>query len=547
MISFFKKIYSNLAFKEKQFFLIFLILFVVSFFILIFNFLNKSTINVPKNGGEIKIGIIGQPSNTNSVLAKNNPDKVLVNLLFSSLSKLSDKIEPIENNTAYWRVRLKEDIFWSNGKKITSDDVVFTISKIKEAEDKSPLFSFWRNIDVERFSELEVRFKLKENYSFFSEILNDFYIIPKHIFADLPVSNWNFSEYNLRPVSNGKYFLDKINILKNGFISDALLKINKYYIGDKPYIDQVNVRFYTNYENLIKAFNTGEIDAFTLTNFNLFNNINFKRPYNIYSFPILDYYAIFINQNQNLALKDLNVRKAMFMAINRSKLVKDVFNNYAIEVFNPLPWFNQNQESFNDEEIIKILDDNGWKLNNSGIREKKIKDSVIQLSFKLLVPDVEFLNKTADILVDDLFKIGIKIEIIKINPDELLEKNIVNRDYELILFGNAVYPKFNLYPFWHSSFIFHPGLNLSLYNNKKVDDLLINFYQRINIDQDKTINDVLEGIKNDYPAVFLYQPKYLLITSKNIYGIEEFLISNKEDIFKNINQWYLKTKRVFKK
>lgn len=556
MISFLKKIYLNLTSKEKKYFLAFVIFLFASAFVLSFIFLKKSTIEVPKIGGEIKIGIIGQPININPVLAENNADKILVNLLFVPISDLAEKIEPINNldllnkreeanNLNIWRVRLKENIFWSDGKKITSDDIIFTISKIKEAKDKSLLYSFWKNIEVNRVSELEMQFNLNENYSFFKEILSNFYIAPKHIFADLPVLNWHLSEYNLNPISNGFYKFDSISIEKNGFISGLLLKTNDYYLNQKPYISQINIKFYPNEESLLKAFNAGGIDVFILDNFKKISDL--KRPYNLKAFPISNYYAVFINQSQNLALKENEVRKAMFISVDRNKLINEIFNGYAIPAFNPLPWFNKN---LNDDENInlasKILDDAGWEINESGIREKQIKNNTIQLNFKLIVPDIDFLVQTANILAENWSKIGIKINIIKVDPQKIILENIENRDYELILFGNAIYPKFNLYPFWHSSFIFAPGLNLSLYNNSSTDKLLLDLYQKPNIDQNETISKILENIKNDNPAIFLYEPKYLLVSPRNIYGINEFLINSKEDIFKNINEWYLKTKRVFK-
>jgi peptide/nickel transport system substrate-binding protein len=544
MISFLKKIYLNLTSKEKKYLLVFTIFLLTSLFILSFIFLKKSTIEVPKTGGEIKIGIAGQPVNINPVLAKNNADKTLVTLLFTPLSNLADKIEPIEDSNL-WRVRLKENIFWSDGKKITSDDIIFTILKIKEAKDDSPLYSFWKNIEVNRISELEVQFDLREKYSFFEEILNNFYFVPKHIFADLPVLNWHLSEYNLNPISNGSYKFDSISIEKNGFISGLLLKTNDYYLNQKPYIPQINIKFYPNEENLLKAFNTGGIDIFVLKDFKKISNL--KRPYNLKTFLVSNYYAVFINQSQNLALKENAVRKAMSISINRDELINKIFNGYAISAFNPLPWFNENLKENTDINLAsKILDDAGWKFNDSGIREKQIKNNTIQLNFKLTVPDIDFLVQTANFLKESWSKIGIKTDIIKVDPKKIILENIENRAYELILFGNAIYPKFNLYPFWHSAFIFSPGLNLSLYSNSSTDKLLLDLYQKPNINQNETISKILENINNDHSAIFLYGLKYLLISPKNIYGINEFLINDQEDIFINIKDWYLKTKRIFK-
>ncbi|MGB9608856.1 MAG: ABC transporter substrate-binding protein, partial [Minisyncoccia bacterium] len=332
MLSFFKKIYLNLTSVEKKLLLIFSLSLLISVFLLVFNFLKNSTIEVPKSGGEIKIGVVGQPENLNPILAKSNADKNLVKLLFAPLSKLADKIEPIPDSNL-WRLRLKENIFWSDGKKITSDDIIFTILKIKEAQNESDFYSFWRGIEANRISELEVQFNLGEKYSFFKEVLDNFYIAPKHIFADLPILNWHLSEYNFKPISNGFYKLDSINIEKNGFISNALLKPNEFYLEQKPYT-QLNIKFYPDKENLLKAFNTGAIDVLALDDFENLNKI--KRPYNLNLFPVSNYYAVFINQSQNLALKEIEVRKAMSLSINRDKLVSDVSNNYFAPVFGPL-------------------------------------------------------------------------------------------------------------------------------------------------------------------------------------------------------------------
>ena len=544
-MSYFKTIYSHLTQKEKKLIFIFSIIALISLITLFLIIIKNKTIEVPKTGGNLKLGLVGQLVNTNPVLLQNEADANLVRLLFSNLSELSSNIEPEEDGKV-WRVRLKENIFWSDSKKITSDDIIFTLEKIKESKNDLAFYSFWQNVLIQRSSELEIKFILDKPYSFFPEILDNFFIVPKHIFADIPLENWKLSEFNLKPVSNGPYKIKNLNIEKTGFISFADLETNFYYPDQKPFIPQITVKFYPNNESLIKDFNLGQVDAFVLnspTNLSLI-----KRPYNSKDYPISNYYAVFINQSENLALKDINVRKAMSLSLNHEELVQNIFKNNVLPIYSPLPWFkNEPKDEYNPDLASKILEDNGWKLNADGIREKKIDKDTIQLKFNLILPDIDFLKRTAEELKKYWSKIGIQITISPSDPQFLALNNLKTRNYELILFGNIIYPKLDLYPFWHSKFVFWPGANLSLYNDTSSDDLMLQIQKDIKKENlDKNLTLLLENIHNNYPAIFLYSPNYILITNKNINGIETNLVSNSDEILKNIKSWYIKTKRVFK-
>ncbi len=540
-MNFFKKIYQAFNSKDKVWLIIFSLLILISIIGLSIMFILNNTEIKPAQGGIIKIGLVGQPKNLEPVLAQTDIDQNLTRILFSDLSSLTSKIEPNESYQN-WTIRLKENLFWSDGKKITSDDVIFTINKIKEAENNSPLYNFWKNISAQRTSELELILKFPEKYSFTPEIISNFFILPKHIFADVPVSNWQLSDYNLKPISNGPYKFKSINILKNGFISDIFLEANSYAVN-YPYIKELNIKFYTNKESLLKDFNNGQINVFIEDSQENISKI--KIPHNQIDFNLSNYYAIFINQAQNLALKDQSVREALSISINKENLIKNILKNYTIEANSPLPWIYNPSQNYNKDLAKKILEDNGWKLNNENIYEKQIKNETIKLSFDLITPNIDFLEQTAEEIKNQWKEIGIEINIVKLPIEEIIENNIKNRNYQMLLFGNLIYPPTNLYPFWHSSFVFWPGLNLSLYKNENVDNILYNIYTNRNINQDD-IKKTIELITNDYPAIFLYSQKQSLITSKNIRNINSFLISNESEMFKNIKDWYIKTKRVFK-
>jgi peptide/nickel transport system substrate-binding protein len=103
------------------------------------------------------------------------------------------------------------------------------------------------------------------------------------------------------------------------------------------------------------------------------------------------------------------------------------------------------------------------------------------------------------------------------------------------------------FPFWHSSQKKDPGLNLGLYENKKVDKLLEE--NRQNLDKEKRaelLKEFQEILIEEAPAVFLYNPDYLYFVSKEIKGIKPGIITTPSQRFSNIEQWYIKTKRAWR-
>jgi ABC-type transport system substrate-binding protein len=105
----------------------------------------------------------------------------------------------------------------------------------------------------------------------------------------------------------------------------------------------------------------------------------------------------------------------------------------------------------------------------------------------------------------------------------------------------------DLYPFWHSSGRFAPGLNLAIYRNAQVDALLENL--RRETDPEKRRSDMQAAsafIVNDEPAVFLFSANNLYVASKNVQGVTEGFLQNPADRLEQLPQWYVTTARRFK-
>jgi len=167
------------------------------------------------------------------------------------------------------------------------------------------------------------------------------------------------------------------------------------------------------------------------------------------------------------------------------------------------------------------------------------------LKFTLTTVNQPQLIAVANLLKSYWQSVGVAVEINAL-PITELKPTIKTRSYEALLYGEALGSEPDLYPFWHSSQKFDPGLNLSSYENKDVDKLLKEARETMDDSIKATKYESLqEIIINDAPALFLYNPDYVYWVSPKIKGIDTEKIIDPAKRFSNITQWFVKTKRVW--
>ncbi|MBI4087680.1 MAG: hypothetical protein HY434_02510 [Candidatus Liptonbacteria bacterium] len=545
-----RKIFFALTGRERVVFLSAAALAIVSGIILTGLGFAQNTRVVPASGGEYTEGFLEQPIYINPVIASLVVDKSIVKLVFENIRGIAEKIETSPDGRI-WNIRIKENLEWHDGERLTTDDVVFTIQKIQDPESSSPLEKIWRGVSVKRVSGLELQLSLVNADPFFRETLNTLYVLPKHLFSEIPPANWRLSDYNLKPVGAGPYKFSSYEKKPDGFIGLYRLEQWNDYPGEKPLIGNFTLKFFSDLQGVIGDFNSGQIDGIAGLEPDAVSQI--KRPHETFSFYLPSYYAVFLNQSKSIPLKDLSVRRALSASVGRAGLVESALGGRGKPALGPIPaetpYFDESISSSTEsiESLGDALDRAGWKMNDQGVREKTIKNTKLPLELNLTVPQITFLTKTAEVLAKTWQPLGFKININTPGLEEIAKNTITNRDYEMLVFGNVLNKNLDLFSFWHSSGRFNPGLNLALYNNKKADALI----ESIRLDSNeesraKKLRDLQTIITSDYPAVFLYSPEYTYITTKNLQGVSAGLVADPSDRFVDAKQWYVKTARVLK-
>lgn len=548
----FLQLLKSLSEKERYFLIAASLVFLISSVALSIVLFYQNTVAQPVEGGSYTEGIVGQPIAVNPLIAgENDADRDLIALTFANLLDLSESYK-VDETGKIWDIVLQQNLKWSDGEPLTSDDVIFTIATIQGPDARSPLFSTWQGVLAERLSEREIKLTLKNPYAFFVDNIKNLRIAPRHIFDNIPPQNFRLSDFNLKPVGSGPYKFVKFEKRQDGFIETYSLTANSNYALKKPFIKNFAIKFFVNKAESLKAFNAkdinglGSLDAGDLDQLEVNHQIiSTARP---------RYYAIFLNQSTAQALKEKEVRAALNLATDKGKILESALMGKGVIVDGPIPMTVTGYDKgvygerlFSLENSAAMLEKAGWKVGADGIREKTLAKTKVRLEFDIIVPEAKFLIETVKVLAEDWKKIGVGLNPVVLKLSDVINGAIKTRNYQMIIFGNTLNNNPDVFSFWHSSQRFDPGLNLALFSDKTVDSLLESLRQNLN--DSARVQDLskLQKIINDAkPAIFLYSPQYLYATSKNLSGFNATSIAAPANRFEKVNEWYLKTARVFK-
>ncbi len=529
---------------------------------------NHFSVTIPARGGQLSEGVVGFPELISPIFADSNAEHDLVRLIYSGLMRVSEtgEIMPdlaesfeISEDDLVYTFNINPEAKFHDGTPVTAEDVVFTVEQVKSPANNSPLAIMWANVTAEAINEHTVTLTLSEpNAGFFEQVTIG--ILPKHLWETAPIGSLRFIELSSFPVGSGPFQVRKVKRSESiGIpIKYSLTAFNGYVHG-RPYLDKIDISFYSNEDELLDALNKGNIKGTSLLSPQSLSSVNDKSK-QIVSAPMQRVFGVFFNQTEGSVLTEKAVRRAIEEAIDKERLVKSVFGDYARTAHSPIPAIMlgdapaEEVEELDDEDTEdeekkflpgeRTLVAADWELNaETGIREKDDES----LSITISTADGREFIAVAEFIKQSLERIGFDITIETHDVAYLNQEIIRPRNYEVLLFGEAFDRMVDLYPFWHSSQRDDPGLNVARYANSDVDRLLRELRtERDPLERIELIDSISESISEDIPAVFLYSPEFLYLNDKQIKNVTVPNIVRSSDRFSNISKWYMYTDTVWK-
>ncbi len=506
---------------------------------------------IPEIGGEVVLPLT--TFNTlNPLMTENNSYYFFSKLIFEGLFEFGEDLN-VENQLAESYeikedgrtidIKLKNNILWHDGETLKSEDVLFTVNAIKYANANSVYKEMFENsigsyrpsdirriLDIVEVDEQNLSIKFDRAFSNNLEVLT-FPIIPSHIFGNSGNSSYakalEIEDYN--PVGTGPFKFDKYEKMKQ-----ITLTANEDFRDSRAYIDRVVGKVFDSEEDILQAFETGEVNVATTIGVD-WDKYKQEDTIRLIDFISSNYEFLGFNFDKKIFSEESGkvLRKAITYAIDRQGIIEKVYLGHGTQIDVPLhpdSWLlseEANQYGYNIDLAKKQLEELALEdSNENGILEVDGKD----ISLKLLTNTLNPLRvKTAMIIKDDLEKIGIKVDIYpEIDEEkELASKEeiesqwtqinteIKNGNYDIVLSGWQLSVIPDLSFAFHSSQIKY-GMNFINYTNEEMDQLLEKSFLNGSRNAKKETYKELQGlIVEEIPYTsLLFKNKSLLLNSK---------------------------------
>ena len=573
---------------------------VAALIVLTVNFYQTRFIPTPTTGGTYTEALIGAPQYINPILSQTNDvDSDISRLVFSGLFKYDQALQLVPDLVERFTVGedektftfiLREGVLWHDGNPLTADDVVFTVKSIQDPEFRSPLLVSLRGVTATAVDDRTVQFILPEAFPSFLEVLT-FGVLPEHIWGEIPTVNANLTEYNLKPIGSGPWQFKSISKDRLGNIKSLTLAANSDFYGQQPYLQELIFKFYPDFQTAVAALKNKSVEGISFLPKDLKSQLQGVKNIQTYSLALPQYTAIFFNQEKNEALADKAVRKALALAIDKPALLAEALQLEGEIIDTPmLPGITVTEDqrhAFDSNQANVLLDDADWKrispaeyleltatstaaaTTTAESDQAAATDSVPVeipptpdpadlpnefyrvsngeiLTITLTTVDQPENTKTANLIAKFWRQIGFEVKIEIISSTKISREVIKPRQYQALLFGIIVGSNPDPYPFWHSSQVQDPGLNLALFSNRKADTLLEDARKTADETERTSLYEQFQDLLiAEVPAIFLYNPTYTYVIDQQIKGFQIDRIIIPADRFNNLSDWFTKTKRRF--
>lgn len=502
---------------------------------------------VPAEGGIYTEGVAGVFDNLNPLYAASPAERSASKLLFASLVTYDDKNDLVGELADHWSVNadgkvytvhVRENAKWSDGEKITADDVVNTYNLIKNADTQSSYYASWRNIGIEKIDQYNVKFTLPVSYAAFTSSLT-IGILPQHALKKIAPSELRTTAFNRAPtVTSGPFKFGELATTDAVKLHYVLrMSANNTYVLGVPKVDNFQLYAYKDRDDMVKAFDAQEVASYSDTALSVLStdkNSNNKRILA----PLYNGVYAFLNM-ESPVISDIKVRQALQMSTDRTSLSK-LFEGKVNMLDGPLlpeqiGYRSDLKPAAHDlTKAGQLLDEAGWRLAPNGKRQKDGRDLIVKA---VTVSGGDF-STVAGILTDEWSKLGITFETTIVKPDDIQQNYIFPRNYDILIYEIAIGRDPDVYAYWHSTQANARGLNLSNYKSVKSDDAL---------DSARTLTDPnLRNVKyrffvqqwmNDIPAIGLYRSTLLYTQNDSVTTITSHPLVDATDRYFNVRYW----------
>ncbi|MEK6420846.1 MAG: ABC transporter substrate-binding protein [Burkholderia gladioli] len=432
-------------------------------------------------GGTLSMAIYAEPDFLVSAFSPAGPPLTVSTKLFDPLVEYDAQFRPVPKLASSWHtsadgltwtLRLREGVRWHDGKPFTSADVAWSLQNVWQKLHPQGRIAYAHVTRVDTPDPHTVVLKLDEPSPYLINALGASVsqVLPRHLYEGRDVLS---NPANNAPVGTGPYRFSRWQ--RGAFVE--LVRNPDYWVPGRPYLDKLVFRVFPDSAAAAIALETNVVQLATSESIPQVDIRRIEQGGKVALItgdtPVT---ATVLNLDLNLdrpALRDLRVRQALYHAIDRSFIVRNVYSGFARTADAPLP---PTLAAFHTDDVPKypfdparaeaLLDAAGLRRGADGTRLALTLDSNPKTA----------MMQTSQYIRGALSRVGVKVDLHSQDFGQYVKRIYTDRDFDLgLILGNVgPDPVIGLQRFYASN-SFRPGVpfsNGAHYVSPQADDLL---------------------------------------------------------------------------
>ncbi len=380
--------------------------------------------------------------------------------LFNGLVRFNENLDIVPDIAQSWRLsddqmtytfRLRYDVRFSNGRKVTAQDVKYSFERVLDPQTKAPLTWVLDKIEgaadvlagkakevsgIRVVNDHTLVIKLKKPFGPFLSLLamSTAYIVPREEVQRLG------PEFGTHPVGTGPYVLTE---WKHG--QHLMLSAREEYFEGRPRLNGIYYRVIPEDLTAVIEFETGRLDVLQIpaSEYRHYTTDPAWRDL-VYGRPGLNSYYLGLNCTRP-PFNDIRVRQAVNYAIDRQHILNTVFEKRGVLAQGPIPpglWKNN-----------VLPKEKGYGYDPQKARDLIRQAGALGATVKIYISAEPEVLDIVEVIQNYLAKAGLKAEITELDWSAF--KQAVNEGepdaFWLSWWADYPDPENFLYPLFHSA------------------------------------------------------------------------------------------------
>lgn len=498
----------------------------------------------PVKGGTLRM-MLTLPDNFDFNPAALQQDYQLMASYLDPLVWIDDQtMEPTAGIAESWEISkdgktitfaIRDDITWHDGDPLTAEDVAFSLLVYRDATDSDVRNLFVTLNDAVVVDKRTVEVQLSTPDANFIPNAGSQFIFKKDAFEDFwndrPEGQRSLSGYDWEknpPIGTGPW--------KYAARNDSSITFSRnddYWFGDPPHFDEVVFTWKSNPDDRITAWKSGEVDLLWPVKPGEIAQVNDTAAFLYAANAPIVMFAAFNFDNQGAAvpdlLKDIRVRQALSLAIDRRSYASSVFLDFvditAAGTF-PQPWLR-------DETLINparsrqaaraLLNEAGFSRRNDGVT--LMPDGVPFIIDLIVRSDARFEMRLAlRSIKEDWAALGIELVIEELDNASFNDRWTSTYDWDLIAFSYQTFPGFTDFDLYGSNWdirINPQGWNPGGYDNRDADTAVRAALGAKTLEAlESAVKDLQATANDDLFGLWLGFPQDLILIHPDVLGFQ---------------------------